>query len=130
MNSASIVYQWLTVADPRGRARRSPPPLSPWPKIFSISCSFLENLAKSYVAPPLEGWRPLLRGILYPSLAQWKKLFGWMAVYNSSNVIGIVAEDENEKTIGLRDRRMYNYVMFLSVNVCGSKICNIVNSSK
>ena len=28
-------------------------------KIFSISCSFSQNLAKSYVgAPPPEGWRP------------------------------------------------------------------------
>ena len=30
-----------------------------WPKIFSISCKFLENLSKSYVgAPTLEGRRP------------------------------------------------------------------------
>ena len=35
------------------------------PKMFSISCSFSENLAKSYVgAPSLKGWRPLLQGIL------------------------------------------------------------------
>ena len=35
------------------------------PKVFSFSCSFWENLAKSYVGTPLsEGWRPLLRGIL------------------------------------------------------------------
>ena len=27
-------------------------------KIFSISCTFSENLAKSYVGAPLEGWRP------------------------------------------------------------------------
>ena len=36
----------------------------PWPKIFSISCSFLENLTKSYVGTPPEGRRPLLQGIL------------------------------------------------------------------
>ena len=34
------------------------------PKIFSISCSFSQNLANSYVGASLEGWRPLLRGIL------------------------------------------------------------------
>ena len=28
------------------------------PKIFSISCSFSQNLAKSYVGTPPEGWRP------------------------------------------------------------------------
>ena len=38
------------------------------PKIFSISCSFLENLAKSYVGVALKGWYPLLQGILYPPL--------------------------------------------------------------
>ena len=40
----------------------------PRPKIFSISCSFSEKLAKSYVGAPLEGWRPLLQGILDPPL--------------------------------------------------------------
>ena len=38
------------------------------PKVHSISCSFLENLAKSYVGAPLEGWHPLLQGILGPPL--------------------------------------------------------------
>ena len=38
------------------------------PKIFSISCSFSQNLVKSYVGAPLEIWRPLLRKILYPPL--------------------------------------------------------------
>ena len=38
----------------------APPSLRP--KIFPISCSFSQNLAKSYVSAPLEGWRPLLRG--------------------------------------------------------------------
>ena len=38
-------------------------------QILSISCSFSENLAKSYVgAPPLGSWRPLLREILDPPL--------------------------------------------------------------
>ena len=49
-----------SVADSRGDAS----PLRP--KIFSISCSFSENLAKSYVGVPLECWRPLLQGILDP----------------------------------------------------------------
>ena len=31
--------------------------LPPRPKTFSISCSFSENLAKSYVAPPYKHWR-------------------------------------------------------------------------
>ena len=53
----------MTVADLRGAP---PPPLQT--KIFSISCSFSENLAKSYVGAPLESWRPLLWGILDPPL--------------------------------------------------------------
>ena len=51
------------------------PPLRP--KIFSISCSFSQNLAKSYVGatpPPPVSWRPLLRGILDPTL-QIHKLY-------------------------------------------------------
>ena len=51
----------------RGAHPARPPPLRP--KIFSISCSFLENLTKLYVGAPLEGWRPLLQGILDPPLA-------------------------------------------------------------
>ena len=42
------------------------PLASPQLKIFSISCSFSEILAKSCCSPP--GWCPLLRGILDPSL--------------------------------------------------------------
>ena len=38
-------------------------------KIFSMSCSIFEKFIESLVgAAPLEGWRPLLRGILDPSL--------------------------------------------------------------
>ena len=41
----------------------------PGAQILSISCSFWEILAKSYVgAPPLESWRPLLGEILDPPL--------------------------------------------------------------
>ena len=51
------------------RGASSAPPLRP--KIFSISCSFSENLTKSYVgAPTPEGRRPLLQGILDPPLHQ------------------------------------------------------------
>ena len=39
-----------------------------WPKIFSISCSFWKILQNDMLAPPLEGWCPLLWGILDPSL--------------------------------------------------------------
>ena len=43
------------------------PPLQT--KIFLISCSLSENMANLYAgALILEGWRPLLRGILDPSL--------------------------------------------------------------
>ena len=57
----------IAVADLGGRTRRAKySPLRP--KIFSISCSFSQNLAKSYVGAPPEGWRPLLRGILDPPL--------------------------------------------------------------
>ena len=40
----------------------------PQVQILLISCSFWENLAKSYVGVPLEGWRPHLREILDPPL--------------------------------------------------------------
>ena len=58
-------YLWLwcfkySVADPRGA------PLQP--KMFSISCSFLKNLAKPYVAAPPEDRCPLLQVILDPPL--------------------------------------------------------------
>ena len=43
--------------------------MPPWTKIFLISCSFLENLANLYAAAPLlEGWHPLLWGVLDPPL--------------------------------------------------------------
>ena len=60
---ADEVRHMIAVADPRGRPRRVPPL---WPKIFSISCSFLENLAKSYVGapPPPGGLAPLPTGNL------------------------------------------------------------------
>ena len=53
-----------TVADLRG-ARGMRTPLV---QILSISCSFWENLAKSYVGAPLGSWRPLLGEILDPPL--------------------------------------------------------------
>ena len=43
------------VADPRGGATERAPTR---PKIFSISCSFWENLTKLYVGAPPEGRRP------------------------------------------------------------------------
>ena len=48
----------------------APPARTPLPrtKIFFISCSFWENPANLYVGAPPRGWRPLLRGILYPPL--------------------------------------------------------------
>ena len=38
-------------------------------QILSFSCSFWENLAKSYVGAPLESWRPHLGEILDPPLS-------------------------------------------------------------
>ena len=54
------------MADLGGGAHPARAPLRS--KIFSISCSFLENLTKLYVGAPLEGWGLLLQGILDPPL--------------------------------------------------------------
>ena len=57
----------LSVADLRGGGEGRAPPVVV--QILSISCSFWEILAKSYVSTsPLEGWRPHLGEILYPPL--------------------------------------------------------------
>ena len=54
----------------KGGARDVRPP----GQILSISCSFWENMAKSYVgAPPLGSWRPLLGEILDPPLQMTKQ---------------------------------------------------------
>ena len=55
-----------SVADPRA----APPARTPlWTKIFLISCSFLGKSGKFVCwSPLLEGWCPLLREILDPSL--------------------------------------------------------------
>ena len=46
----------------KGREGRPPA------QIPTISCSFWENMAKSYVSAPPESWRPLLWEILDPPL--------------------------------------------------------------
>ena len=38
------------------------------PKISQFHAVFQKFLAKSYVGSPVKGWRPLLRGILDPTL--------------------------------------------------------------
>ena len=43
----------LTSGGSKGGSRNAPPG-----QILSISCSFWENLAKSYIGAPLESWRP------------------------------------------------------------------------
>ena len=48
----------------KGGARDAPPPV----QILSISCTFWEILAKSYIDTPLGSWRPLLGEILDPPL--------------------------------------------------------------
>ena len=57
----------LPVAELRG-ARGTRPPTRGWVQILSISCSFWEILAKSYVGTPAESWRPHLWEILDPPL--------------------------------------------------------------
>ena len=51
----------------KGGAKDARPP--PGAQILSISCSFWENLAKSYVGAPPGSWRPLLGEILDPPLS-------------------------------------------------------------
>ena len=53
------------MADPGG-GMRDVHPLGV--QILSISCSFWENFAKSYIGTPLEGWCPHLGEILDPLL--------------------------------------------------------------
>ena len=58
---------YKALADLRGGARDAHSSLGA--QILSISCSFWEKLAKSYVgAPPPGNWRPLLGEILDPPL--------------------------------------------------------------
>ena len=62
------------MADLHSKILDAPPP--PRVQILSISCSFWEILAKSYVgASPLGSWRPHLREILDPPLLKdYKKM--------------------------------------------------------
>ena len=55
----------------------------PGVQILSISCSFWENLAKSYVgAPPSsESWRPHLGEILDPPLNRLVLPWGWCPLW-------------------------------------------------
>ena len=68
VDASSQGKSWIQpVADLHSKILDARPPLGV--QILSISCSFWENLAKSYVgAPPLESWRPLLGEILDPPL--------------------------------------------------------------
>ena len=61
------------VADLRVARGTCAPPPPPGVQILSISCSFWEISAKSYVGAPLGSWRPLLGEILDPPLA-WRGL--------------------------------------------------------
>ena len=74
-----------------GREGQAPPP--PRAQILSISCSFLKNMAKSYVgAPPAGSWRPLLGEFLDPPLIwiqirlfefYWNSWTWWKLLRNS-----------------------------------------------
>ena len=73
MNPVVVFLNLDPVADLRGGAGDAPPP---GVQILSISCSFWEILAKSYVsAPPLGSWHPLLGEILDPPLRSIKNFF-------------------------------------------------------
>ena len=66
-----IFMRFDPVADLRGGYdRRAPLRI----QILSISCSFGENLAKSYAGAPPEGWRPHVGEILDPPLVCGKKV--------------------------------------------------------
>ena len=66
----AILIWTSSVADLEG-----PPPVRP--KIFAISCSFWENFGKIVGwCPLLEGWRPLLRGIMDPPLVGFGPISG------------------------------------------------------
>ena len=52
-----------------GRARRAPPPPPPHgPKFSQFHAVFRKIWQNHMLRPSLEGWRPLLRGILDPPL--------------------------------------------------------------
>ena len=66
VNLRLLKQPWIGSGGFGGHARRAPPLR---PKIFSISCSFFCKIWQNHMlAPPLESWRPLLRGILDPPL--------------------------------------------------------------
>ena len=63
----------------KGVARDAPPP-PPGAQILSISCSFWENLAKSYVgAPPPGELAPPPRGNPGSATAYYQKLEGYIS---------------------------------------------------
>ena len=78
-----------------GRFRGVPPVHAPLqPKIFSISCSFSQNLAKSYVGTPLEGWCPLLWEILHlplPAVVHLSHFRSYLYILQQSWLVGAVA---------------------------------------
>ena len=77
------------MADLRGGARDAPPGA----QILSISCSFGENLAKSYVGAPRGVGRPLFGETLDPPLIQNEKV--------RNNVVEHLAAFYSEKVLSL-----------------------------
>ena len=68
-DQSGLILLRLDVNKPVADLRRGREGRPPWVQILSISCSFWENLAKSYVgAPPPGSWCPLLGEILDPPL--------------------------------------------------------------
>ena len=94
-------WQWqnsVAVADLRGARLRS--------KFLSIPCSFLENLAKSYVGtPPPEGGRPLLWKMLDPPLSRRENRFSCGVCLNKNAFY-----------------RLQGKVMFLFLFVCSQGV--------
>ena len=83
------------MADLHSKILDARPPLGA--QILSISCSFWENLAKSYVgAPPPGSWRPLLGEILDPPL-EWVIKRSQFSVMN--DIMNDIANDKKGHNI-------------------------------
>ena len=81
--------QWplaIAVADLHSKILDAPPP---GVQILSISCSFWENLAKSYVGASPESWRPLLGEILDPPLNRYVNVMQSVLSVTSSGSRGV-----------------------------------------
>ena len=72
--SQNFLSKAPTVADLVGSAPGATPPTY-GPKFSQFHAVFCKIWQHHMLAPPLEGWRPLLQGILYPPLARLKNSY-------------------------------------------------------